>query len=256
MKAQKHVLALVVLVGLLLAACVPASPQPSVDGTAWILATLGGQALTANTTVTLSFENGKASGSDGCNRYGASFTVTGDKLTFGKDMMSTMMACPEPVMKQATAFTKALQSTATYKSDGKQLTLLDGSGKTLATFTAQSTTLGGTTWNVTGINNGKQAVVSVLAGSKLTAEFGTDGKLTGSAGCNNYNTTYGTTGKTIKIGPAATTRKLCADPAGVMEQEAQFVKALQDATVYSMEGNKLELRNASGALMVSLEKGQ
>jgi hypothetical protein len=39
---------------------------------------------------------------------------------------------------------------------------------------------------VTGYNNGKQAVVSVVIGSELTADFKADGNLGGSAGCNSY----------------------------------------------------------------------
>ena len=43
-------------------------------------------------------------------------------------------------------------------TDGQQLTLTDASGKALASFTRQSSELGGSSWLVTGYNNGKQAV--------------------------------------------------------------------------------------------------
>jgi len=48
-------------------------------------------------------------------------------------------------------------------------------------------------------NNGKQAVTSVLVGSDLTADFGSDGKLAGSAGCNNYSGGYEIDGDKITI---------------------------------------------------------
>ena len=241
---------------LALAACVPAPAASAapIANTGWILATLNGKPVLANTTVTLIFEADRMGVSDGCNRYGGTYLVNGDKLKFDKNIVKTLIGCQEDILKQGDAFTTALTQTATYRSDGQTLTLLDGFGKTLATFTAQSTKLGGTQWVVTGYNNGKQAVVSVLNGTSLTAEFGEDGKLSGSAGCNRYTSTYEVTGKAIQIGQAGVTRMFCGEPAGRMEQETQFLAALQGATTYSMEGSRLELRNADGALMVSLQK--
>ena len=58
-------------------------------------------------------------------------------------------------------------------------------------------------------------------------------------------------GTTIKIGPLAATRKLCTTPAGVDEQEAQFLAAMAKATTSTISGSKLELRDDGGALQVS-----
>jgi hypothetical protein len=58
---------------------------------------------------------------------------------------------------------------------------LDASGKALATCTQQSRELGGTSWTVTGYNNGQQAVVSVTTDADLTALFDDTGKLSGFA---------------------------------------------------------------------------
>jgi heat shock protein HslJ len=252
MQPQRILAALAMLGGLMLAACSPADPAPlSLSDTVWILATLNGQTALSGTVVTLAFADGKITGTDGCNRYAASYTVSGTKLTVSKDMITTQMACPAPIMQQAAAYTTALTQAATYKNDGLQLALLDAGGKTLAAFTAQSKTLGGTSWTVTGYNNGKQAVVSVAVGSKLTAGFSVDGQVSGSAGCNKYTAAYQTSGQSITIGPAGSTRMMCADPAGVMEQESLYLKALQTAATYRMEGSQLELRTADGALAVT-----
>ena len=138
MKTRKF-LAAWVLVGasLLLAACALASPQPTLDNTRWVLESLGGQPALANTRLTLNFENGRLGGSDGCNQYGTTYSASGGKLTVGREIMSTMMACAEPVMRQASAFTALLPQAAAYRRDGQQLTLLDAGGKTLAVFNAQ-----------------------------------------------------------------------------------------------------------------------
>ena len=245
MQARKISVASAVVVGLALGACTSSS---TLKDTSWFVVNLNSQSVIPDTQITLNFENGTLNGTDGCNRYSTSYTVNGAKFTVNKDVATTMMACPEPIMQQASAYITALTQAATYRIDGQQLTLLDASGKTLATFTKQNSELGGTSWIVTGYNNGKQAVVSVVIGSKLTADFSADGKLSGSAGCNNYTATYAASGKSIKIGPAASTRKMCADPAGVMEQETQFLKALETAATYHIDGNQLELRTTDGAL--------
>jgi heat shock protein HslJ len=165
-----------------------------------------------------------------------------------------MMACPEAIMQQASAYINALTAATTYKMDSSQLTLIDADGKTLATFTKQSGELNGTAWQVMSINNGKQAVTSVINASKLTSVFGTDGKLSGSAGCNNYTASYeyDVTGKHVKIWSVASTRKMCSQPTGVMEQETQFLQALATVATYRIDGKKLELRTANGALAVIL----
>lgn len=229
----------------------PVSGKDTLAGTSWMLATLNGQPALKDTTVTLNFIGGKAAGSDGCNSYTGSYTADGTNIKFDQ-MASTMMACAEPIMKQATAYMQALAQAVTYKVDAKQLTLSDAGGKELAAFSAQSTVLAGTSWIVTGYNNGKQAVVSVMAGTELTANFGADGKLTGSAGCNNYTAGYQTEGPKISIGPVATTRKACEPP--VMDQEQQYLAALQSTAAYRIDGTKLELRTADGALAASFQK--
>ncbi len=224
-------------------------------GTNWMLTTLNDQSPAADTQITLNFgADGSANGSDGCNRFVTSFTLDGDSLTFSPNAAGTMMACPEPAMTQASAFIGALTSTATYAVEGGSLLLRDASGAAVATFAAVSTDLAGTSWEVVSYNNGKQAVVGVLPDVKLTTMFGASGQISGSAGCNNFRGGYTSDGvSTIAIEPLATTMMACLEPAGVMEQEMQFLTALTTAATYSVEGNSLELRTADGALAVSMQ---
>ena len=226
-------------------------------GTGWTLATLNGEASLADTEITVNFgEDGRLSGSDGCNRFSTSYTVDGDSITIAPSGASTMMACPEPIMKQAQAFVTALGSAATYALEGASLTLNDSAGTAVATFDAVSTDLAGTSWTVTSYNNGKQAVVGVLADTTPTILFGESGQISGSGSCNNYSGSYKSDGVgSIEIGPLISTMMACADPEGVMDQETQFLAALQAATVYTIDGSTLELRDAEGALQVQAQKG-
>ena len=234
----------------------PAADAPSLEGTAWVLAALPGRTLLPGTAATLRFDDGKASGTDGCNRYVVPYSASGTTLTFEPRGISTQMACPPDVTEQAQAFMAGIDGTRSHRVTQGQLELLAADGKLLASFTPQSQDLAGTSWRVIGYNNGKQAVTSVLIDTTLSMSFSSDGRVSGSAGCNNYTAAYTFSDATLEFGPAAATRKMCASPAGVMEQEQQFLKALETVTTARREGDGLELRTASGALAVRLARDE
>jgi heat shock protein HslJ len=232
----------------------PATEPASLDGTAWVLSTLPGRQIESGTIVTLRFDGGRAGGVDGCNRYVTSYTADGANLRLLANGASTQMACARPVMLQAVVYMQRLADTQSYRIEGGELQLLGGDGAVLATFVPQAQDVAGTGWQVTGYNNGRQAVVGVLEGTTLTMAFAADGKVSGSAGCNAWMGTYAQSGESLKFGPSATTRKMCAQPAGVMEQEQAFLKSLQTVASARQEGDRLELRSADGALSVSLAR--
>jgi heat shock protein HslJ len=240
-----------------LAACAPTASQAGgeITGVVWVLDSLNGATPVSGTTITVEFtDNGSVGGSGGCNRYSGQYSVSGGDIQITQPMASTMMACEQAVMEQESAYFQALGTAKRFVVNGDQLTLNDEGGKAIATFKAQSQSLEGTSWQVISYNNGKQAVTSVLVGSELTADFGTASNLTGSAGCNNYNGGFETDGNKITIGPLASTRMMCSEPEGVMDQEFQFMEALQSAATYKIEGDVLELRTADGALAANFQR--
>ena len=220
--------------------------MPSLDGTAWVLSDLPGRTLLPGQPATLQFQAGKAMGSDGCNRYTAPYTSREGALEVSPGAM-TRMACPDDRMQQADAFISALMGAKRYRVGGGKLDLLGSDGAVLATLAKQARDLAGTSWKATGINNGKGGVVSVASGSTVSLTFGTDGRASGSAGCNNFTAGYTVDGSSLRFGPAAATRKMCPE-AGVMEQEAAFLKALESVATARVEADRLELRTADGAL--------
>ena len=226
----------------------------ALSGTSWTLATLGDQPPVAGTFATLNFgDDGHAGGNDSCNGFRAPYGVDGGSLTFGL-VIGTLMACDEPIMAQADAFQKVLGQTAQFAVTNGNLTLSDAAGAPLAMFEAQSTELAGTSWVVTGYNNGKQAVVGVLGETTLSVSFGDDGSLNGDSGCNRFFGPYEQQDGTITIGPLAGTRKYCAEPAGVMDQEMQLLMALESAATYRLDGNTLDMRTADDALAATLRR--
>lgn len=229
--------------------------ERSLEGTTWILTALGDAPALPGTVVTLTVAGGAVMGTDGCNRYRGAYTGEGGGFALAPGLATTLMACPEPVMRQADAFAAALRDAASAVVEGEVLVLRDASGAARATFTAQSRELAGTSWLVTAYNNGRQAVVSVLPGTELTLAFA-EGTLSGRAGCNRYHASWHGDGDRLTIGPPAATRMFCAGPEGVMEQEAQFLRALESVATVQLEGPRLELRTDDGALAVTLTRAK
>jgi heat shock protein HslJ len=226
-------------------------PMP-LAGTAWSLATLPGHKLVANSRVTLQFDAGRVSGTDGCNRYSGAYVVNGSALLVSP-LASTQMACPPELMSQGTAFTSALTQARSYRLTDGKLELLAADGSFRATLAVQSRELPGTSWNATGINNGRAAVTSLVQGTHVTLAFGKDGRASGSAGCNNYTAPYTVDGSKLRIGPAAATRLMCAQP-GVMEQEQAFLKALETVTTVQFDADQLFLRTAADEIATILSR--
>ena len=256
----KLVLALVV-VSLLAMACQPIMPEmedsmSDLAGTSWALAELGGEALPEGVTVTATFgEDGTLSGSGGCNRYNTTYVVAGTSLTISPQIAATMMMCPDAQMQVEQAYFAALAEVESFDMTADALVLTNAGGEPVMAFTAESQGLAGTSWIVTSYNNGNQGVVSVVADTELTATFDAEGNVSGSAGCNNYTGSYQTDGDQISIGPLAMTMMMCPDEA-VMQQETQFLAALESAATYQVEGAELRMRTADDAMAVNFMAAQ
>jgi len=137
-KALTLILAATSLLGL--AACagiLPGSGDP-LEGSSWPLMTLGGGALLTGTEITLGFENGQVRGSSGCNTYGGSYEVDGDKITMS-DLFMTEMACLDPagVMDQELEYLELLRDAQAFQVDGAELVIEAASDEVLVFAGAQ-----------------------------------------------------------------------------------------------------------------------
>ncbi|AUB79946.1 META domain-containing protein [Candidatus Thiodictyon syntrophicum] len=192
------------------------------------------------------FEAGRVAGTAGCNQIGGSYTLAGASLTFKANMASTMMACPEPLMKQDKAVGLALTRVAAYRLDGELLELLDAAGAVQLRFVRlKPTPLVGQVWQLTGYDNGKEAISSARNGTEINLEFRDDGTLGGSDGCNRYMSGYTLSGATLTIGPLASTRMACK-PDGAAQQARDYAAALGSVTSYRIEGGELLLLTGEG----------
>lgn len=248
--------ALVALLMIAMAGCTTTTASdstPSLDGSAWLLATLPGVELVRDAPATLRFEGGRALGSDGCNRFSIGYTAQGGALSFPSPGAGTRMACPPEVMKQADVFLLAVSGAKAYRVTNGQLHLLGDDGAVRATFEPQSSTLAGTSWRATTVNNGRGAVQGLLSGSIITLAFDDEGRFSGSSGCNRYMGRYTRSGATLKLSPAASTRMACPDDR-LAAQEDAYLKALGTVSTLHVEADRLELRTATGALAVSFTR--
>ena len=239
---------LLVVGSLALAGCTSSGTASDLEDVRWKMIAMAIDGETADALpdvdVTAAFDGGAVSGSGGCNSYSAAYVTEGSAIEIGP-AAATLMACPEPVMGQEQAFFAALDAAVEYSVTESELVLLDeGGGEVLRFEATEPISLEGTTWIATGINNGREAVVSVVQGSEVSAVFDETAEVSGSAGCNSYGGSFEADGDSISIGPLAATEVFCEQPEGVMEQEQAFLAAMQNATVYELTEDQLTLRDS------------
>ena len=113
----------------------------------------------------------------------------------------------------------------------------------------KSPELEGTLWKLDSYVNLQGNMVKVLPDTEITAQF-KDGTVNGSSGCNSYFGSYTINGTVISFGPIGVTEMYCAEPEGIMEQENGYLAALQSVKGFTINGNKLEMINVEGTLVL------
>ena len=93
----------------------------------------------------------------------------------------------------------------------------------------------------------------VLADTEVTVEFKSgDGQMGGSAGCNRYFGAYELAGSQLTVpGPMGSTAMACLEP--LMEQEQEYLRLLQSAQSYSIDGDRLSVDCGGQVLVFRLQ---
>lgn len=116
------------------------------------------------------------------------------------------------------------------------------------------TALTGTGWTlISGLSG--SGTWNVLPGTVITATFGEDGQVSGSAGCNNYFAAYESRLNSLTVGTVAMTRMNCEKPTGVMNQETLYLSNLEGAATYAIEGDLLMIYDTAGKTLLTYSKG-
>jgi putative lipoprotein len=106
--------------------------------------------------------------------------------------------------------------------------------------------------------SGSEWVVESVGGASGGGErrahiaFATDGKVTGSGGCNRLMSRADIDGAAITFGTIATTRMACGP--GVMQQERKLLDAMAATRSYRVADAMLTLHDASGATLIRLKR--
>ncbi|MCP4433867.1 MAG: META domain-containing protein [Actinomycetia bacterium] len=256
----------IVAVVLLGAACAGDDPEPASEtsappttepaagltGTSWLLTSWDGS-NEAVADAALEFgADGELTGSTGCNRIGGRWEGADGELMVTLGPM-TQAGCLDPVTSdQERAVVDGLGSAVAYEGGVDILRLLDDDGQVTLVYAPVTQDLAGTSWQATGINNGKGGVETNANTGLATIEFLDDGSVVGTGGCNSFSATWQTDGDMVTISEGAITEMSCGPELDAIDQ--QFMAALAAATTYTVSGSTLEMRDGSGALQVALTR--
>ena len=83
-------------------------------------------------------------------------------------------------------------------------------------------------------------------------DIGADGSVSGRGGCNSMGGNATIEGGNIRFGRIVATQMACAPAA--MEQEGKFFAALEEVRAWRLDGDRLELLDAGGAVILVLAR--
>jgi heat shock protein HslJ len=109
-------------------------------------------------------------------------------------------------------------------------------------------------WTLQSYVDSTGALVTVQPGAKITALFGSDGKVTGSAGCNHYSASYTVRNYAISISPPVSTKVLCGSQY-IMQQESDYLNDLSGVAELRISESGLRLFDSSGKPVLVFMKG-
>jgi heat shock protein HslJ len=249
------VISILILVGLLASCGTPATSvseavNPDLTRSDWMLVSINDKPVASDSMALFAFgEAGNVLGSTGCNLFSGTYAIgTGDVLNF-KPNVTTSFDCPEPYLTQEKSMLLVLSSSSNYILEGDELEITNPDGERRAVFSRmEPLELAGTNWILDAYNDGQGAFVNLIAGTEITASFSTDDQLSGSAGCNDYSTSYQVDGRQINFNPIIVTQMACAEPEGVMDQENKYLQALELVGTYRNFGIILVFYDQQGQI--------
>jgi heat shock protein HslJ len=239
------------------------STQADVEAHDWVL-DRSASSLTAadETPVTLAVAGDDVSGAAPCNTYRGTFDLGADDSVEIRDIAVTQMACEAPVMEAEDEYLAALAAVDHVevdvddegRDDRDRMTLTGDDGLRLAfrAYDARDQLTG--EWVVTGVATG-DAIESVLVGTEPALTFAEDGDLAVDTGCNTGGSDWELDGQDLTVGAVRLTRKACADPPGVMDQEAAIVAALESTATVEITPGSLTLLDGDGRIALTAVQG-
>ena len=116
----------------------------ALEGTSWRLTGWSVSSKDPNDfTITAEFADDRIGGTSAVNQYGGPYTADDDGSFSVGELMSTMMAGPEPDMDAEQTYLQLLAQVEEFAIDGDELTLSAGSGNIALIYTRVTASPGG-----------------------------------------------------------------------------------------------------------------
>jgi heat shock protein HslJ len=231
-------------------------------GTAWQLDAMNGTRTVEGSSITLVFHDAhRVSGHAGCRDYVAAYQAEGNDLGFTFTAMLGAVCSEEALIEGEGDYTTALGWTDRFRLSEGKLELLSARGESLLFEPLPEearAALEGPTWSLLAFvepdpAEGMPAPLPLptepITGSEITVTF-SEGKLTGSAGCNMYAAAYRPDGDSLAIEGLEFTEMACLDPDGVLQQEDHYLGVLKDVIAGHVYGGQLWLETSDGRALV------
>jgi len=223
------------------------------EGRTWVLDQKASnlEVIAPQYVVTATFDDGRLTGSSGCNSYNAAYVATRTRVRVTGPIASTLKACSGDAGNVEAAYLARVPTARSYTVRRNRLTIRTTTRGANLVYRALSAKALLGDWVVTSYFR-PGAIVSVSAGTTITASF--DGKtMSGNSGCNNYSGPYKTDSTKIEIGPVAATQRACADNA-VNQQESEYLAALDTVREFGLDANGATLFRADGGIAVTMTR--
>ena len=223
-----------------------------IENTEWSLISLNGADPLSGTRITLRFAAGSLEGFAGCNRYGASYTLKGNKFKI-PEISSTAEGClsPEGVLEQETTYLNILSGVDKIRFADRNTLEMENTARGAALvfrrelqLNMNPADLDGTTWVLRALAGNPP-----LPGTPPTLHFKKD-VIRGSTGCRTFTATYEAGGDHLQLLTLRMNEIGCVKPEPFQQQENQLLERLDDLAKYKIEGEALELTTIQGETLV------
>jgi heat shock protein HslJ len=117
--------------------------------------------------------------------------------------------------------------------------------------TGSPASLAGSSWNLVSYGPGK-GQIPAASGIETHVDFGGDGRVSGSVGCNSFSGDYKVKNGSIIFGQIMSTMMACAEPQ--MTQESTALQVMTGTVRFQLEDDTLILYAAGGDSAITLSK--
>ena len=205
--------------------------------------------MLSDTKLTLNILADRYMGYNGCNWFLGVYDINGAELRFNTPATTADICEEEAISAQSATYMSALVNITRYEMDGEKLVGFTVGDQKMATFIhSEPLPLEGTAWTAKFVNDGEDPR-QIYYEISVSALF-ENGKVTGSAGCNDYEADYVIDGDKITISNIQTPGAQCDEPAGVNDVESWYLAALENTAAYDELAASLVLADAEGQALV------